>query len=103
LVPLSLSALYLEKKSSFVLENDHLMDKHSGFGANQVFITEAEYEVLAGLALGLTAKEIAKVRRVSSRTIEQQVANVKMKLGRTKLSPIVLINILSNLRSSVTP
>ena len=103
MVTLSLSAVYLEQKSKSVLEIDHLTGKHSRFASKQVCITEAEHEVLAGLALGLTAKEIAKVRRVSSRTIEQQIANVKMKLGQTKLSPIVLINILSNISSSETP
>lgn len=92
----------LEKKRKFVVEIDRLSGKHARFDVNKVVITEAEHEVLAGLALGLTAKEIAKVRGVSSRTIEQQVANVKMKLGQTKLSPIVLINILSNLSSPVT-
>jgi DNA-binding CsgD family transcriptional regulator len=44
-------------------------------------LTDAEADVLAHLAAGLTAQSIARVRRVSPRTVRKQLDNIYRKLG----------------------
>lgn len=53
-------------------------------------LTKTEKQVIVGLYLGLAAKEIAKVRSSSSRTIEVHIATIKQKLNVKKLSGIFL-------------
>lgn len=50
-------------------------------------ITATEMDVLAGLCVGLSAKEIAHVRQCSHRTVERHIANLKKKCDTKTLSP----------------
>lgn len=50
-------------------------------------ITATEMDVLAGLCVGLSAKEIAHVRDCSHRTVERHIANLKNKCKTKTLSP----------------
>ncbi len=49
--------------------------------AGRLGLTDAEADVLAQLAAGLTAQSIARVRRVSPRTVRKQLDNIYRKLG----------------------
>ena len=60
-------------------------------------LTPAEKEICLGLALGLSAKEIGKVRSASNRTIETHIANIKMKIGCKRLPPILLSELLKHI------
>jgi len=53
-------------------------------------LTKTEKKVIVGLFLGLAAKEIARTRKSSSRTVEGHIASIKQKLGVKKLSGIHL-------------
>jgi DNA-binding NarL/FixJ family response regulator len=66
-------------------------------GANARRLTPAEKEICIGLALGLSAKEIGKVRSASNRTIETQISNIKMKVGCRRLPPVLLSELVKNL------
>jgi DNA-binding CsgD family transcriptional regulator len=44
-------------------------------------LTRAEAEVLAQLATGLSAQSIARIRRVSPRTVRKQLENIYRKIG----------------------
>ena len=57
-------------------------------------LTSTEKKICIGLALGLTAKEIAKTRGSSNRTIETHIANIKMKIGCKRLPPILLMHLM---------
>ena len=46
--------------------------------------------LITHLYYGLSAKTIAKITGKSHRTVQVQVANIKLKLGAKKLSPILL-------------
>jgi len=56
-------------------------------------LTLTEEQVCVGLALGLSAKEIAKVRGSSNRTIETHIARIKTKIGCKRLPPILLVQL----------
>ena len=58
-------------------------------------LTPTEKKICVGLALGLTAKEIARARSSSNRTIETHIANIKMKIGCKRLAPILLMQLMS--------
>ena len=60
-------------------------------------LTPTEKQICIGLALGLSAKEIGKVRDASNRTIETHIANIKMKVGCKRLPPILLSELLVHL------
>jgi len=53
-------------------------------------LTRTEQQIVVGLFLGLSAKEIANVREASNRTVEGHVTSIKRKLGVKKLSGYVL-------------
>lgn len=53
-------------------------------------LTPTQLQICVGLALGLTAKEIAKIRGSSYRTIETHISSIKLKLQTKKLSPLIL-------------
>ena len=53
-------------------------------------LTQSEQQVIVGLFLGLSAKEIANGRKSSNRTVEGHVASIKLKIGKKRLSGIVL-------------
>ena len=72
-----------ELASAFFI--DTLTNKH---GLGQLSkITATERGILAGLCLGLSAKEIARVRGCSHRTVERHIANLKKKCKTKTLSP----------------
>ena len=56
-------------------------------------LTVTEEQVCVGLALGLSAKEVARVRGSSNRTIETHIARIKIKTGCKRLSPILLVQL----------
>ena len=56
-------------------------------------LTRTEQQIVVGIFLGLSAKEIANVRETSSRTVEGHTAAIKHKLGVKKLSGYVLSTI----------
>ena len=56
-------------------------------------LTRTEQQIVVGLFLGLSAKEIANARETSSRTVEGHTAAIKHKLGVKKLSGYVLSTI----------
>jgi DNA-binding NarL/FixJ family response regulator len=56
-------------------------------------LTFTEELVCVGMAFGLTAKEIAKARGSSYRTIERHIANIKSKVGCKRLPPIMLMRL----------
>jgi len=56
-------------------------------------LTRTEQQIVVGLFLGLSAKEIANIRLTSNRTVEGHTAAIKHKLGVTKLSGYVLSTI----------
>ena len=56
-------------------------------------LTVTERQVCVGLALGLSTKEIAKARGSSNRTVEAHIANIKTKIGCSRLSPILLVQL----------
>ena len=56
-------------------------------------LTITEELVCVGMAFGLTAKEIAKARGSSYRTIERHIANIKAKVGCKRLPPIMLMRL----------
>lgn len=60
-------------------------------------LTQAEKDICVGLALGLSAKEIGKVRGSSNRTIETHIANIKMKIGCKRLPPILLSELIKHI------
>ena len=71
----------------------------SGHGDNLAFdlsplteneLTTTQLQICVGLSLGLTAKEIAKIRGSSYRTIETHIGSIKLKLQSKKLSPLLL-------------
>ena len=53
-------------------------------------LTRTEQQIVVGLFLGLSAKEIANVREASNRTVEGHITSIKRKLGVKKLSGYVL-------------
>jgi DNA-binding NarL/FixJ family response regulator len=53
-------------------------------------LTRTERQIVVGLFLGLSAKEIANVRETSNRTVEGHITAIKRKLGVKKLSGYVL-------------
>ena len=63
-------------------------------------LTPTEKKICVGLALGLTAKEIAKARGSSNRTIETHIANIKMKADCKRLPPILLMRLISSCLST---
>ena len=63
-------------------------------------LTATEEKICIGLALGLTAKEIAKARGSSYRTIERHIANIKIKIGCRRLPPILLMQLVNNYSKS---
>jgi DNA-binding CsgD family transcriptional regulator len=72
-----------ELTSAFFI--DTITNKH---GLGQLSkITATERRILAGLCLGLSAKEIARVRGCSHRTVERHIANLKKKCQTKTLSP----------------
>ncbi|WP_339340239.1 helix-turn-helix transcriptional regulator [uncultured Oceanicoccus sp.] len=56
-------------------------------------LTITEEQVCVGLALGLSAKEIAKVRGSSNRTVETHIARIKIKIGCKRLPPVLLVQL----------
>lgn len=73
------------KELTHALYKDILINKH---GLGQLSkITATEMGVLAGLCVGLSAKEIARVRGCSHRTVERHIANLKKKCQTKTLSP----------------
>ena len=54
-------------------------------------LSDTEKQICVGLALGLSAKEIAKARGSSNRTIETHIANIKIKVGCKRLPPVLLM------------
>ena len=58
-------------------------------------LTSSERKICVGLALGLTAKEIARARGSSNRTVETHIANIKMKVGCKRLPPILLMRLMA--------
>ena len=56
-------------------------------------LTRTEQQIVVGLFLGLSAKEIAIVRETSNRTVEGHTGAIKRKLGVKKLSGYVLSTI----------
>ena len=53
-------------------------------------LTPTQLQICVGLSLGLTAKEIARIRGSSYRTIETHIGSIKLKLQNKKLSPLLL-------------
>ena len=62
-------------------------------------LTESEKRVCSGLFLGLSAKEIAKLRGISHRTVENHIANIRRKNNGNPLSAFVLAVIFLQLKS----
>jgi DNA-binding NarL/FixJ family response regulator len=56
-------------------------------------LTRTEQQIVVGLFLGLSAKEIANVRETSNRTVEGHITAIKRKLGVKKLSGYILSSI----------
>jgi len=65
--------------------NDNLISAQS-----RSQLTRSERQIVVGLFLGLSAKEIAIVRESSNRTVEGHVASIKLKMGGERLSGIIL-------------
>jgi DNA-binding NarL/FixJ family response regulator len=53
-------------------------------------LTRSERQIIVGLFLGLSAKEMAIARNSSNRTIEAHVASIKIKMGGERLSGLIL-------------
>jgi DNA-binding NarL/FixJ family response regulator len=70
---------------------------------DEVHFTTAELEICFGLLIGLSAKEIAKYRDCSNRTVENHIANIKGKLNINQISPLMLANIFDMAYPSTTP
>lgn len=56
-------------------------------------LTRTEQQIVVGLFLGLSAKEIANTRDTSNRTVEGHITAIKRKLGVKKLSGYILASI----------
>ena len=59
-------------------------------------ITISERQICLGLLFGLSAKEIARMRNCSNRTVENHVANIKRKYNIRNLTPLILGNIIAS-------
>ena len=67
-------------------------------------LTPTEIRICFGLLVGLSAKEVARHRNCSYRTVENHIAKIKTKLNVKTLSPLLLANIIyfdSSLRESI--
>jgi DNA-binding NarL/FixJ family response regulator len=53
-------------------------------------LTRSERQIVIGLFLGLSAKEMAIARNSSNRTVEAHVASIKIKMGGERLSGLIL-------------
>jgi DNA-binding CsgD family transcriptional regulator len=60
----------------------------------KVSLTATERRICFGLLNGLSAKQIARHRNCSYRTVENHIAKIKSKFGVKTLSPILLANII---------
>ena len=69
---------------------------------DEVHFTTAELEICLGLLIGLSAKEIAKYRDCSNRTVENHIANIKGKINSNQISPLMLANIFDMTYPSTT-
>jgi|SaaInlStandDraft_1057018.scaffolds.fasta_scaffold73184_2 DNA-binding NarL/FixJ family response regulator len=58
-------------------------------------LTQSEKQVLVGLSLGLSAKEIAKTRGTSNRTVEGHVSSIRIKTNEQRLSPLLMSELFS--------
>lgn len=58
-------------------------------------LTQSEKQVLVGLSLGLSAKEIAKTRGTSNRTVEGHVSSIRIKTNEQRLSPLLISELFS--------
>lgn len=56
---------------------------------NGIYLTKREIEILRYTVRGYTAKKISLMLQISSRTIEQHIANVKNKLGVSNKSELI--------------
>ena len=60
----------------------------------KISLTATERRICFGLLNGLSAKEVARHRSCSHRTVENHIAKIKSKFGVKTLSPILLANII---------
>lgn len=58
-------------------------------------VTKAEARVLAGLVAGLTPSEFATQSRVSESTVRTQIANLKRKMGCSRIVDLVKLALLT--------
>tara|TARA_B110000240_G_C13206888_1_gene328645 strand:+ start:99 stop:488 length:390 start_codon:yes stop_codon:yes gene_type:complete len=65
-------------------------------------LTDTEQQVLVGISLGLSAKEIAKVRECSNRTIEGHAASIKLKLRSKRLPPALVMAYIDNVNKGIS-
>tara|TARA_B110000908_G_scaffold171879_1_gene236331 strand:- start:1013 stop:1363 length:351 start_codon:yes stop_codon:yes gene_type:complete len=57
---------------------------------SRTLLTRSERQIIVGLFLGLSAKEIAIARNSSHRTVEAHVSSIKIKMGGERLSGLIL-------------
>lgn len=70
----------------------------------KISLSASERRICFGLLNGLSAKEVARHRNCSFRTVENHIAKIKSKFGVKTLSPILLSNIIhvdSRLREGI--
>lgn len=58
--------------------------------------TTSERQICLGLLFGLSAKEIARMRNCSNRTVENHIANIKRKYNIRNITPLILGNIIAS-------
>lgn len=71
-------------------------------GDEHIALTDRELEILALVADGLSAKEIAAKMQLSPRTIERHVENCKFKLHARNTSQLILKASTSGYLSAMT-
>lgn len=94
------------KQDSINKENPQIKRYYLSDEQQGTYLTQREYEVLISLLKGLTHLEIAKLKNISLRTIEEYSANLRKKFGfarkQTMVRELLAKNYLSSLKM-ITP